>query len=381
MSKSSLFFTATLFLLVTGIFSNCKKPTNTINNGQVVETPYSLYFTDTAGGLYHSVDGKNFTVVFSPDGNPSRSIVTSGSNILWAKSVVNGATKGNLYYSTNNGLNFNHSYDSLYSIRFKQWTNTKGDTIDLNQTMLFDAPAWAHDYVSSGDPEPANYLGFDWSANFGILGSWVPENLYDTVEVTNPHAQITSFTQLADGTMIAFDGLGQRLFYRHSLGVRWMEGFVTPPNSLPVNPTGPGNGTGSFFTMGHLNNQIIAIDIVGNAGAFFSNDLGANWYPYTGLPAKVPLKCICSPFEQLCFVGTDSSGLYLLNPNISSFQANNNGLGQYTVVNGITFKETIYKNGTHQQFVYLATNHGIYMSTDLGANFTLTIPGNFVQIY
>lgn len=137
----------------------------------------------------------------------------------------------------------------------------------------------------------------------------------------------------------------------------------------------------AFFSIGHLNNRLFAIDNIGNRGIYFSDDFGVNWFTVSGIPAATPLMCIESPFEEICLVGTDGKGLYKLNPNTNVFEPCNNGLPTNCVVRNIAFKENIFKDGTKKQYVYLATNSGIYQSTDKGNSFVLTIPGNYVNVY
>jgi hypothetical protein len=418
MKNSSLYYRLGLFiLLVIGIYS-CKKSTG-IDNNIVVETPYSLYFSDTSGTLYVTTDGKTINkVVFPPDGKPSRSLVTSGDNILWAKN--------NLYVSNNNGLNFNLTYDSLsYAALFNSGATgsyaINGIAIDFNQSMLVNLTSQNNRvYTLSYSNLPYNYLGVTYSDQNGNIGSWTLDAAYDTNVLGGPPSigilpvRMTSFTQLVNGYLcgVAYEPTGTitattlthkiryvRNFYKTTAsggtGNNWQEVTSNPDNVTsifqgsggtghPLPPTW-GGGTGlkdtSFFTLGHLNNRLIAIDQKGEYGAWYSDDFGANWTKYTGLPANTPLLCISSPFEQICLVGTYASGLYVLNVNTNTWQLNNSGLTANLVVRNIACKETIYKNGTVSQYIFLATNKGIYESTDGGVDWVLTIPGNYTDLY
>ena len=372
MKKSTLFLSSiALISLVIGL-AGCSKKGNTINNSQVIETPYSLYFTDTAGALYNSNDGKNMKVVFPPDGAATLSLVTVNKNIILAKSGGGPGGANTLYVSTDNGKNFNYSYLPI-DVATVPNVAVNGKPYNLNQTMLIVVPSWNHEYVASRTTTGLNYFGFSWNAQDGAFNQWSPENYYDTDKISNTGGiRITSFTLLKSGLLIAFDPITQKLLYRPDINTRW-EATLLPVTPLPGPP--------SYFSIGHLNNRLIAIDNYGTAGAWYSDDIGVNWYAYSGLPANTPLNCVVSPFEQVCLVGTDGKGLYLLNPNTNSFQVNNNGLATNLIVRNIAFKENIFKNGTRQQYVYLATNQGIYQSSDMGVNWVRTIPGNFVNIY
>ncbi|NDC42664.1 MAG: hypothetical protein EBZ77_14135, partial [Chitinophagia bacterium] len=344
-------------LLASSILIGCKK-SNTINNGQVLKAPYSLYFTDSTGALYNTNDGKTFSVVFPSDGFQPRSIITMKENIIWGKP--------NLYYSSNNGRNFNMSYGYVRSV-YK--TAVNGRHFDLNQSMLFYSESWAHAYVASTDPAGQNIFGIAYNLAGGAKNTWTPDDYWDTVQITNPHdITVTSFTQLKDGTLVAYDGQHQRTFFRKAFLDRWKESFTTA--NLPDTMSG-----NAFFSIGHINNRLVAIDNIGSKGAYYSDDLGLTWVPYTGLPANTPLMAVTSPFEEVCLVGTDGQGVYLLNPNTNTFEPSNNGLLPGATVRNIAYKENVYKNDTREQFVYIATNTGLYRSVDKGHNWVRTIPG------
>ena len=73
MRKLSLYFTIIFLVAISGVFKSCTKSVSGINNDRVVETPYSLFFSDTAGALYSSNDGKTVrATLFKADGFPSR---------------------------------------------------------------------------------------------------------------------------------------------------------------------------------------------------------------------------------------------------------------------------------------------------------------------
>ncbi len=402
MKKLSLYFIAGSILLATAAMHGCKK-INSINNNTVVETPYSLYFSDTSGTLFSSTDGKNYSVIFPPDGKPCRSLITSAENILWSKD--------SLYYSTNNGVNFNQSFDSLVWLPGRTVNNVN---INLNQSMLINTPTWGNRVylanraiaMNTSTGPLTNLMGLDYSDQNGELGTWNLENSYNKDSANYGGVGIlpvtmVSFTQLTNGYLcgLAYEAAPRtatvryvRNFYKSAKDQIWNEVTSNPDHisTLPEwnssgNPLPPHLGTGttdtSFFTLGHLNNRLIAIDNKGEYGAWYSDDFGENWTQYTGLPAGRPLLCVASPFEAVALIGTDSAGLYIYNNNTSMWQQNNNGLSKNLIVRNIAFKETIYKNGNLQKYVYLATNQGIFQSVDGGNNWVLTIPGNYVSVY
>ena len=392
MRKSHLYCTIALAALITG-FYGCKKTVKGIDNSTVIETPYSLYYSDTSGNLYVTNDGINHKEVFSADGFPNRALCVSGNNILFAKS--------NLYVSLNNGLNFNHAFDSLLWV---QRSTCNGVGFNLNQSMLIDLPDWNKVYTVTGivhNPgnKVADYLGVEYSNNHGVRGSFITEASYDTNGRTGLlPVSMVSYTRLTNGVLAGLainrhaDATGvvdtsqMRNFYKACSDCPWLEvtanGAYAATDAtgtpLPPNTTYPDTG---FFTLGHYNNRLIAIDQTCHYGAFYSDDTGRTWVKYNGLPTGVPLLCVASPFEQLCMVGTYGAGLYTLNVNTQLFEQHNKGLGSNIIVRNIAAKQNLYKNGSTKRFIYLATNKGIFQSSDDGANWVLTIPGNYTAVY
>lgn len=402
MRKSFLFLTLGFVAVALVTIYSCTKKVNGINNDQVIETPYSLFFSDTAGSLFSTNDGKTAKIIFKADGYPCRAICTDNGNILWAKK--------NLYIS-GNGKNFNHAYDSITSYDFMA---CNGLWLNLNQSMMIDIPDWEMSFVASDYTSVTNYIGVAFSLKQGgILGSWWNDIPDTPVFVGDPVAlglygnppyviRVTSFSLLKNGVLCAYDGRNNRHFFRTKTTL-WNECTPNPEYGVEPGVGDPANHSGiplphripfgfgytapvdttAFYSLGHYNNRLIAIDNINcnNNGAYYSDDTGRSWKAYSGLPNK-PLLCIASPFEEICLIGTDSAGLYQLNNNTSTWeQQTNNGLGKYIVVRNIAFKENIYKDGSRKKFIYLATNQGIYQSTNGGSNWTKTIDGNFVAVY
>lgn len=378
-----------LFAVFAGIYG-CTKKSNGIDNNQIVETPYSLFFSDTAGAVYASNDGKAYKNIFQADGYPCKALCSQFNNLF--------IIKKKLYVSTDNGKNFSMG-DSLISNYTA--TDCNGITVGQNQSMIINVPSWSRVYVSSTDTSSGvNYLGQALSISGGSLGSWTNfDARYDTFTggVGDLPVNMISYTRLKCGTVcgLALDpsvlGTPYRNFYKNDTPQYkdpWEEVTAYTPGVAPTrNITGtplPSFTTSgiksSFFTLGHYNNRLIAIDAICNYGAYYSDDTGRTWVQYPGIPTGTSLLSICSPFDESCMIGS-SSGLYVLNNNTGIFQINNNGLTAGIRINGITYKENIYKSGSLQKVIFLATNKGIYQSTDGGNNWIMTIPGNYTCIY
>lgn len=378
----------------TAFATGCKRTTG-IDNGNVLQTPFSLYYSDTAGAVFNTNDGRNSNgVVFPPDGKSCRALTVSGYNILIAKN--------NLYYSNNNGKNFNVSYDTL---SFFPYTNCEGMHLDMNQSMLLNIPSWGNRvYTMSNSPNSgSNWLGVAFSDQNGAFRSWNLDGGYDTTGTGILPVRMKSLTVLANGVLCglaysvpsASDTVHHRNFIREGKDDavytnKWREVTANPDGiayiymknlaGTPLPPYGSTYTDTGSFTLGHLNNRLIAIDGSCHYGAWYSDDTGKNWQPYPGIPTGISLLCIESPWEEVCLVGTARHGLYMLNVHTGMWEQSNSGLGTNVTVRNIVGKENIYKNGTVRKFIYLATDQGIYESSDNGRNWTKTIPGNFVGV-
>lgn len=393
MRRLSLTYITLIIALASAAITGCTR-TDGIDNNNVIATPYALYFSDTAGALYYTNDGRTFNgSVFKPDGRPCRALTTSVFNVLWKKTHV--------YYSANNGKNFNHTYDTLTSLPFLRCDGQIGD---LNQSSLVCLPQWDNRvYTTSNSPSPNNWLGIAVSTNFGNPRTWGLDASYDTLGVGLLPARMVSFTQLANGKLcgLAYSGAPFDDYYhvrnfvkagkddQTDYNNRWKEVTANPDGisyifmgnltGTPLPPYGTNTDT-SFFTLGHFNNRLIAIDQRCRWGAWYSDDDGKNWAPYSGLPANTALLCIEAPFEEVCLIGTAGKGCYILNQFTGVWEPNNNGLAANATVRGIAAKKNIYKNGNVRKYIYLATDKGIYESTDGGRNWVKTIDGNFVAV-
>ncbi len=358
--------------------TGCNKPMSAVDNNSVIQTPYTMYFGDSTGTLYNTTDGITIQKVpFPADGNAFRAIVTSKGNVLFAKNNLSNPVRHNthLYYSSNNGLIFNVSYDSIKSL---PGIAVNGLPYDIFQTCILDIPKWNRIYALSNDTWSDDLLGMVYSFQNGAWGSWTKEVFYNPDRMAAPLPMaVTSMTLTKSNVLYAIDAINHRTIYR-------TDTFNTTLfNETTSNIFGAGVPlpTTGFFTLGHYNDELIAIDNSGYNTAYYSDDSGYTWVPFSGLPANMPLFVVGSPFEEQCFIGTGGAGLYILNLNTHAFQACNNGLPSDCVVRGVVGKENIYKNGRKDKYVFIATSKGIFKSSDLGENWTRVVAGSYTAIY
>lgn len=327
----------TIAAAIGGIFLQSCKKENGIDNNNIIRTPYGLYFADNEGAMFNTNDGISVKKIFNTDGYIQRSIVTSGSNVLFVKR--------NLHLSTDNGDNFNP-------------TETTVNPLALWQSVMLDVPGHDRLYLCS-----TSGYGVKFSEDHGK--TWVTDSEWDTATVKAPMLPHT-LAQLKGGDLFGFSNTNQRLYKRTGKTAKWT---MVTTNSLPVH---------SYF-LSRLNDALVATDISGADGVFFSNDKGSNWTRYGGLPAGVPLMATYAPFDQTLLVGTKGMGVFRLESG--NFVASNNGLLPNTTVYSIVAKSDTYKNNIVKQYVYIAGNTGLYRSEDGGKNWIQMIQGDIRLVY
>lgn len=322
----------------------CKKPSNGIDNNQVIVTPYSLFLADSSGVIYNTNDGINYkNLAFGADGSFTKALCTSGNNLLMVRADA--------YVRVGTNINFNPAGASLNPLAF-------------SQSLILDVPKFHRIYLAG----TLSATGVSYSDSNGKEGTWMPDN---DDHITS---KITSYTQLQNGTVVGYSDVNKQTFTVTSTSARW--NAVTVGTALPA--------SGNFF-ISHLQNMLVAADWTGANGVWYSTNMGADWTAFTGIP-NIPIASMCSAFDQSLLVGTYGGGVYRLTANSTSFNVANSGLGSNLKVMGITTKYDVYKNGSIKQYVFLATNEGIYKSEDLGLTWvlikSLTLPeSNFVAIY
>ena len=326
-----------LFTVITGSLTGtgCRTE-NGIFNENVINTPYSLYFSDKLGAMYNTNNGKAYKIIFPTDGYKARALTTSGKNIIWVKN--------NLHLSADNGLNFNP-------------TNYTVSTQANWQSLVLDVPSHKRVYLASS----AGNNGVEYSTDNGI--TWQADPSWGSISGVT----VQSFAQLKNGKLYAIDNNGPRIFERLSETAVWAE--VTMATPMP-----PGT-----YYLSHFNNALIAADVTGAGGLFYSNDGGLNWAPYAGLPNNQQILSAAGPLDQVLLAGLDSTGIYRLEGN--TFVPANKGLEPFTSVYGIVGKQDIYKNQVIRQYVYIATNKGLFRSEDLGRNWVLMRGGDYRALY
>lgn len=317
-------------------FSSCKKEDG-IDNNKVIRTPYAVFIGQKTGEIDKTNDGLFYSKLFPVSGTVPRAIITSGNNILF----VTGYTR----VSTNDG---------------KDWNTVAGS--------------------SAGNPVPAIPTSINWASMildvpgdriYAASSSVVAEVSVDngltwhTEDRSGLTSSVSSFALTSNGVVFAMDAAGTNLFMLPSKNAVWTQ--VTVSTGLP---------SGSSWYLTNFNNTLLAVDYSGQNGIYASADSGKTWTPFSGLPAGQKVLSCAAPLGQVVLAGTDSKGVYRLDPTTGAFAPSNNGLQGVTSVYGITGKQDTYKNGIIKRYVYIATNTGLYRSEDLGLNWVLLFPND-----
>lgn len=330
---------ASVAVLVAAVSTSSCRKENGIDNNQVIQKPYSLFVSDSAGGLYISNNGEQYKEFFKTDGVTDRGIVIAGKNVLWAKS--------NLYLSEDNNA-FNVTFSQLPYATDAPWA-----------TLMHYSTARKLVYVAC-----RNGTGIALSTNYGK--SWV----FDTTVVGGP-ITVSSFTELNSGILAAYDNKNHRVYAQFSPTSNWFSLRSTPPST--------GN-----YQLAAYESTLVAYDYSGTNGAWYTVDTGKNWKQFSGIPSNERLLSAVAPFGQNLLIGTDNGKVYRLDNG--TFVLSNKGIMAGSVVRGLAAKNNIYKkdasgNSREIRYVYAATSTGLYRSEDGGLNWVATIPGNFQSIY
>lgn len=334
--RSSFIYVLAVLMLIGATLGGCKKKSAlSIDNNSVIQKPYTLYVADTNGALFHTNDGARFNQVPGPGSGPGlvvRAVTISDTNILF---VIH-----NAFVSDDKGNNFNPISPENIANPNTYW-----------QSMIMDVPAWNRIYMSTID-------GIAYSDSNGRMYTWKTEGV-----------NLTSFTVLRNGNLVGINGVTNTIFRLEGLDKKW-------------EAKGSGLPAGGPYHLTHFEDMIVAADYTGANGVLISSDYGVNWTPFTGIPTDGRIFCLTGAFDQSLLVGTEKHGIFRVVPKSSTeFKPSNDGLLSGAEIKGLTTKSNIYKNGAVKQYVFASTNRGVFMSENLGENWTLVFDRNCTAIY
>lgn len=331
----------------------CKPTYDEIDNNNVISKPYVLYAADTFGAIYKTNDGLSFQNVFGADNYPVSAMVTSGQNMLYIKK--------NVHIIENLGQGVNNTNPTFISA---------SSLAAFGESIIINVPKF-NNRVYLGGVGASGLKYNDSNGRPGIsFSNWKDDN--------DPHFPagnvITSLTLLDNGTLIAYDDVNKRTFKLLGINQQWAATTGAP---LPT--------AGQFF-ISHMGNAVIAADKTGANGVYYSTNDGNSWTQYTGIPTTVKILSMSGAFGQTILVGTNGKGVYRLPVGSTAFVTANIGMPKNAIVKSISEKYDYYKNNTSKQYIYAATDQGLYRSQDLGENWVKVYDnpdskGSFTTMY
>lgn len=330
MNKRYLYslFIIPLLLLIT--LQSCKKESTLgIDNNKVIKTPYSLYVADADGALYLSNDGERYQNIFPPDAYPTSIIIMADTNILFLKK--------NLHLSQKDARNFNPTY---LQVEHFPW-----------QAMAYNFKPHHRIYITSKLGK-----GVAFSKDNGV--TWETDEAW--AENLPPSIIVSSFAGLtSSNALFAFSNKNSVLLRKSSADDNW--NAVTAEGFFPVD--------GTEYYLVSSDNTLFLVDYKGGGGVWFSEDEGSHWkrFQQGDLPRKINWNSAFSPEGgKSLLVGTDSTGVYRVDND--RFVPSTGGLEIITKVYSFTEKSNTYKNDNVKNYVFIATDKGIYRSEDRGRN-------------
>lgn len=333
--------------------SGCRPAYDEIDNDTVISKPYVLYVGDSSGTIYKTNDGLSYQIVSGADNYPASAIVTSGKNLLFIKK--------NLHIIEDLGSGNNSNPSFLNPGFFTQYKESIIITVPKlnNRIYLGGTGIKGYRYNDSNGRPGINYV-----------------NWRDQADPLIPSGTVfTSFAMLDNGDVIALDANTRTTFRLNYTNSTW-----APTSGGTLLPAG-----GQFF-LSHMGDVLLAADATGTNGVYYSSNGGNTWQQYSGLPTGLKIESMCAPFGQTVLIGTHGKGIYRLPLGSTQFVPASLGLPANAIIPSITDKYDFYKNNESKQYVYAATNQGLYRSQDLGENWVKVYDGpngkgNYTVLY
>ncbi|MGN6478472.1 MAG: WD40/YVTN/BNR-like repeat-containing protein [Flavipsychrobacter sp.] len=346
MNNRTLFYKLGMVVILASALQGCKPTILPDDNNEIISKPYSMYVALQSGMIYNTNDGYSYKNVKGPDDVPVIGMVASGNNLIYGQNSVH-TIKFGVGATPNTAL-------------------VQRDRPSDGNTMFLNWPKYNRLYFAG-----STFAGNDpmcYSNSHGDNDSlWFPDNAFvEGVDVAS--VKITSFTMLNDGFAVAFDEASKTVYLTDNpVSSRWSPG-------TPISSSSPS----LHYFVSHLANTILVI--ADTSDIFYSANHGGSWQQFTGIPAGTANLCAVAPFDQCILVGTNH-GIYRLTVGQTKFVAANAGLPSNAIVRSLVAKYDFYKSGTSANYVYAATDKGLYKSFDNGDNWTKVSDWNFSTLY
>jgi hypothetical protein len=327
MNKSFLAAAALLSI----IFSSCSKKENPIDNSNTIKVPYVLYFGTDVNNIYKTNDAVSYSTIKYGAGSFTQSIYSLDTNILFFNDKAHVA----------NGMQLQFPVPFRTELGFSPLLLNGNKTIlgYINSTC-FDA-GQKKMYACAIAPVPTLYE----SNKNGAYGSWIVSPFTTTAN------SIRSVTATPDGNVYCMsDNL---ILYKRAGGV----GNFT---IVPFGASKFSTGNNEVYFLSHHNNQLILSDASGKSGAFYSNDLGVNWFKIANSDKGRFLMGKDVAYSGEYYTSKDSMGLFKLVGN--ALVPDNAGVPTYARIYDIVGKRNVYRTDVSKYYFFLGTNKGLFKS-------------------
>lgn len=340
MRRISTVYTWACVALAAFAFQGCR--TENLDANNIITKPYTLYFADSNGVIYHTNDGERISVKRGPDGVEIGTLETAGNNLLMC--YTNGTILHVAEVSKYTNVNFNQSFIAVHPLSF-------GQSRVLNANKFADGVK-NRVYVAGA--------GVYYNDSNGTDGSRWLKDESDPIKNANVNS-ITSYARLDNGKVIGYDDVSRRLISKADASAPWI---VHPGSGLP----GAGSGRLAIINKG---NDIIAY-AYGNdpaaRGFWRSTDDGQTFAALPQLPDTPFITAATGTFGKVLIACTRDRGIFRLSGDQDKWEYSSFGLDAGTRVYAIVAKDNMYKNDAEKVFVFIATSTGIYRSDDQGQN-------------
>lgn len=327
--------------LVVASLVGCQTRTENIVNLNVITKPYSLQFSDTSGEIYSTNDGELIYPLRTSGTGPIEALGTTGNSRLMVPTsksflFVDDAGEGQ-------NTNFNPVYGNINSSAF-------GNSMFINLPGYVDSGAVVKDRIYIASSEGRGIAYNDYNAQKDSVWFLVPDDALPA------SGSITSFAKLDNGTVIAFDDVSRKVYRKPDLGTKWQAAKSTGL---------PSAGAGRMYIVNQANN-ILAIktgDATDN-NIWRSTDGGDNFSMLPALGVD-DMTCAIAAFDKVIVAGTRENGIFRLSGQ-NKWEQSTNGLVEGIRINAITYKTNKFKGEKEGQYIFIATNKGVFRSDDLG---------------
>lgn len=324
--------------VVSASLQSCQTRTENIVNLNVITKPYSLHVSDTLGEIFSTNDGELIYPLRTTGTGPIEALGTSGRFRLMVP-----LSKSALFVDDGGdgmNANFNPAYRDLNPAAF-------GNTMFIHLPSYNDTGEIVRDRLYVASSQGRGMVYNDSNAQD-------PSKWYQVNDNALPvGGSITSFTLLDNGILVAFDDVSRKIYLKRGLQSAW------------VAAAGSGLPTGGRMFIMHQSNSILAVKMDDAAGndIWRSTDEGRSFTMLPALPVD-DMTCATAAFDKVIVVGTRSNGIFRFTGN--DWEQSTVGLVANMRVEGITFKTNKFKGEKEGEYIFIATNKGVFRSDDNG---------------